>query len=108
MPVALAPRARGLRAGHAVARRHHAMSLRFFPALPVAAALALTGTLACGGSHEPATNADGSLPPYTPEAAVLFDDAIAPAVFGFDPEGRAPARDPHIKERTRVADFVVP
>ncbi|HEV8547439.1 MAG TPA: hypothetical protein VGQ57_00400 [Polyangiaceae bacterium] len=84
------------------------MSLRHFPGLAAVATLALTGTLACGGSHEPATSAGGSLPPYTPEAAVLFDDLIAPAVFGFDPEGRTPARDPHIRERTRVADFVVP
>jgi hypothetical protein len=38
---------------------------------------------------------------------VLFDDELAPAVFGFDPEGRNPAKDPKLKERTRLAEFVV-
>lgn len=39
---------------------------------------------------------------------MLFDDVLAPALFGFDPEGRNPARDPKLPERTRQADFVVP
>jgi len=38
---------------------------------------------------------------------VLFDDVLAPAVFGFDPEGRNPATDPKLKERTRQAEFVL-
>ena len=75
--------------------------------LPVVLALALGGAGGCGG-RDAASAADESLPPYTPEAAVLFDDVLAPAVFGFDPEGRTPARDPKLKERTRQADFVVP
>jgi hypothetical protein len=74
--------------------------------LPVILALALGGPGGCGGHA--ASAADADLPPYTPEAAVLFDDVLAPAVFGFDPEGRAPARDPKLKERTRQADFVAP
>jgi len=69
-------------------------------------ALGLLGTLGCGGAKPPAKEA--SAPPYTPEAAVLFDDVLAPAVFGFDPEGRDPARDPKLHERVRQADFVVP
>jgi hypothetical protein len=67
----------------------------------------LGGAGGCGG-RDAASPADESLPTYTPEAAVLFDDVLAPAVFGFDPEGRTPARDPKLKERTRLAEFVVP
>jgi hypothetical protein len=29
-------------------------------------------------------------------------------VFGFDPEGRSPAHDPKLPERTRQAEFVLP
>jgi hypothetical protein len=32
---------------------------------------------------------------------------LAPAVFGFDSEGRDPAKDPRVRERTRQAEFVV-
>lgn len=73
-----------------------------FPALVVLA------VLGCGPSHDSASATNASLPPYTPEAAVLFDDVLAPAVFGFDPEGRNPARDPKLRERTRMAEFILP
>lgn len=62
----------------------------------------------CGGGSSEAASPTASLPAYTPEAAVLFDDVLAPAVFGFDPEGRNPARDPKLRERTRQAEFIVP
>jgi len=61
----------------------------------------------CGGRPAPAEAPDSTLAPYSPEAAVLFDDVLAPAVFGFDPEGRNPAADPKLKERTRQAEFVL-
>lgn len=48
------------------------------------------------------------LPEYLPEAAVLFDDVFAPELFGFDPEGRDPAKDPRLPDRTKKADFVLP
>lgn len=70
-------------------------------------AFALLGAAGCGASHS-ASAPNASLPPYTPEAAVLFDDVLAPAVFGFDPEGRDPARDPKLRERTRQAEFILP
>lgn len=76
-----------------------------FPALIVLAAL---GAVGCGASHDSASSPNASLPSYTPEAAVLFDDVLAPAVFGFDPEGRNPARDPKLRERTRQAEFILP
>jgi hypothetical protein len=66
----------------------------------------LGGALGCGGRQPPAKHPDPVL--YTPEAAVLFDDVLAPAVFGFDPQGRHPASDPKLRERTRQAEFVVP
>jgi hypothetical protein len=68
--------------------------------------IGLFGPLGCAGHH--AATPQPSAAPYTPEAAVLFDDVLAPAVFGFDPEGRNPARDPKVRERTRQAEFVVP
>lgn len=67
----------------------------------------LLAATACGGGHDDAAAPVSSLPPYSPEAAVLFDDVLAPAVFGFDPEGRTPAKDPKLKDRTRLAEFVV-
>jgi hypothetical protein len=70
--------------------------------------LGVAGAVGCGGSQPPPGEPDPSLPPYTPEAAVLFDDVLAPAVFGFDPEGRNPARDPKLRERTRLAQFILP
>ncbi len=39
---------------------------------------------------------------------MLFDDVLAPALFGFDPQGRTPAKDPKLRGRTQNADFVVP
>jgi hypothetical protein len=69
-------------------------------------AFGLLAALGCAGHPPKAPYADAA--PYTPEAAVLFDDVIAPAVFGFDPEGRNPARDPKLRDRTRLAEFVVP
>jgi len=68
----------------------------------------VSATVGCATSHDEALSPAELLAPYTPEAAVLFDDVIAPPVFGFDPEGRDPARDPKLRERTRQADFVVP
>lgn len=61
---------------------------------------------ACGTGPD-AASPESTLPIYSPEAAVLFDDVLAPAVFGFDPEGRTPAKDPKLKDRTRLAEFVV-
>lgn len=48
------------------------------------------------------------LPEYSPEAAVLFDDVFASELFGFNPEGRNPAKDPQLTQRTAQADFVGP
>jgi hypothetical protein len=73
----------------------------------IATALLVVAATACGASHDDAQSPASSLPSYSPEAAVLFDDVLAPAVFGFDPEGRTPAKDPKLKDRTRLAEFVV-
>jgi hypothetical protein len=66
----------------------------------------LGGATACSGERRAADTPDTRLVGYSPEEAVLFDDVLAPAVFGFDPEGRNPARDPKLRERTRRAEFV--
>ena len=47
-------------------------------------------------------------PEYSAEAAVLFDDVLAPALFGFDPQARTPEKDPKLRGRTQNADFVLP
>ena len=80
--------------------RSWCLSVLLLPGLP--------GATGCGGNQAAAAGPDPSLSPYTPEAAVLFDDVLAPAVFGFDPEGRNPARDPKLRERVLHAEFIVP
>ena len=69
-------------------------------ALPVALAL-----LGCGGGH---TKRIVIAPEYQPEYAMVFDDLLAPELFGFDPEGRDPSKDPKLRERTARSDFIVP
>ena len=83
------------------------MSSPTFRHVRAALAATLGVVVACAGGHERAEDPHTSLLPYSPEAAVLFDDVLAPAVFGFDPEGRKPASDPKLKERTRQAEFVL-
>jgi hypothetical protein len=63
--------------------------------------------LACERGR-PSNAPDPLLPEYSPEAASIFDDVFAPAVFGFDPEGRLLRKDPKLRERVRTADFVLP
>lgn len=82
------------------------MAARLHSRLTALFALGLLGASGCAGAPSPANRPNAPL--YTPEAAMLFDDVLAPALFGFDPEGRNPARDPKLHERTRQADFVVP
>ncbi len=72
-----------------------------------AVVLLLLGPNGCSGTQTQASGADAARGPYSPEAAVLFDDVFAPAVFGFDPEGRHPEKDPKLRERTRRAEFVL-
>ena len=74
---------------------------------PAAVVLLVFGPNGCSGTQTRPADADAALAPYSPEAAVLFDDVFAPAIFGFDPEGRHPGKDPKLKERTRQAEFVL-
>ncbi|HEY3498002.1 MAG TPA: hypothetical protein VGK73_25055 [Polyangiaceae bacterium] len=69
------------------------------------AALSLLG---CGGPGQSSRSPTQALPPYSPEAARLFDDTFAPVAFGFDSEARDLSRDPKLRERTRVSDFILP
>jgi hypothetical protein len=55
----------------------------------------------------PSKAPDPLLAEYSPEAAAIFDDVFAPAVFGFDPEGRLLRKDPKLRERVRTSDFVL-
>jgi hypothetical protein len=49
-----------------------------------------------------------TFPEYSGADAVVFDDVLAPALFGFDPQARDPATDPKLRQRTRLADYVMP
>lgn len=60
--------------------------------------------LACGGDKKVVVIA----PEYQREYAVVFDDLLAPELFGFDPEGRNPAQDPRLRERALRSDVVLP
>ena len=70
--------------------------------------LVAMGVLGCGGPREAPAPKKPPPPDYSPEAAVLFDDVFASELFGFNPEGRDPAKDPKLPERTSNADFVAP
>jgi hypothetical protein len=82
------------------------------PSLPLGGRLQgviLIGALLCfPGCTGRAASPKAALPVYSPEAARVFDDTFAPPLFGFDPEARVLAQDPKVRERTRLADFVLP
>jgi hypothetical protein len=60
----------------------------------------------CGSGRD--ARPQPALPVYSPEAARLFDDTFAPLLFGFDAEARDLARDLQLRERTRLASFILP
>lgn len=69
----------------------------------------LLGFIACGSSAEPRATAERpaeELPAYDQEAARVFDDSIASEVFGLQVERPNPAKDPLLRQRSRVADHV--
>jgi hypothetical protein len=62
--------------------------------------------VACHGSSEPrVASAIAGLPEYTPEEAAVFDDVLAPPVFGLRAEV-APEKDPNLAARVGHADWV--
>jgi hypothetical protein len=67
----------------------------------------LAFSAACSRGAEEGAKAP-RFPEYSGEEALRFDDVLAPALFGFDPQARDPATDPKLRERTRVADYVLP
>src|SRR5262245_40412625 len=69
------------------------------------AALLFVALASCGGGR---TKVIVIAPDYRPEYAVVFDDLLAPELFGFDLEGRNPVEDPKLRERTLRADLIVP
>ncbi len=72
-------------------------------------ALATVASVACGPSGRPkAPLAGQQLPPYDADAATLFDDSIAPDVFGASVDGSEAANDPVLASRTAQAESVLP
>lgn len=57
---------------------------------------------ACASSAQ----APAKLPEYTPEEAALFDDVLAPPLFGVDIVEAPPSRDKKLMVRAQRADFV--
>jgi hypothetical protein len=63
--------------------------------------------VACSRGAEKGAQAP-RFPEYSGADALRFDDVLAPALFGFDLQARDPATDPKLRERTRLADYVLP
>lgn len=61
---------------------------------------------ACGPSPSPKEIPLDRLPPYTAEAQGLFDDSIAPEVFGLEIDRSALLDDPRFRARAQQADLV--
>jgi hypothetical protein len=72
---------------------------------PWIAPLLVAVAAGCGGGQ---TKQVVIAPLYQPEYAVVFDDLLVPALFGFDPEGRDPTLDPKLRERVLRSDLILP
>jgi hypothetical protein len=83
-------------------RAGSAMKIRFCRWIGVVFILLVS---ACGGRPKKVIVI---APEYQPEYAVVFDDVLAPQLFGFDPQGRDPIQDPKLRERTLRADLILP
>jgi hypothetical protein len=74
--------------------------------LVAAAISAVGGLFGCRSSQEPlVASAIAGLPEYTPEESTVFDDVLAPTVFGSKPSG-APEEDPNFAVRVKYADWI--
>ena len=62
-------------------------------------------SIGCGGSGKKKIVV---APEYQPEYAVVFDDRLAPELFGSNPDGRDATTDPKLRERTLRADAILP
>jgi hypothetical protein len=49
-----------------------------------------------------------ALPEYSGSDALVFDDVLAPELFGFDLQMRQSATEPKLRDRTQRADYVMP
>jgi hypothetical protein len=69
--------------------------------------MVLLGCVSCAStSNAVIVSATEGLPRYVPAEAALFDDSIAPEVFGLPGQEGPAAVDPKIIERTQRADSV--
>jgi hypothetical protein len=62
---------------------------------------------ACARRGEKAAKSP-TLPEYSGADALVFDDVLAPALFGFDPQLREAATEPKLRDRVQRADYVMP
>lgn len=72
-------------------------------------AVAAVSSVACGPPDQPKiAPAAQQLPPYSAQAETLFDDSIAPDVFGASVDGVDAANDPALQSRTQESESVLP
>src|SRR5690606_9517368 len=76
---------------------------RYALLLGLAACLLCCGKADKDGFAAPPTD---ELPVYDQQAARIFDDSIAPEVFGLQVERASPTRDSLLRERSQASDYI--
>lgn len=76
------------------------------PVLRVAAIVGLLIVGACASAKTEAVTPVSELPVYTQSEKTVFDDSIAPEVFGLEVEGSAYEEEPQFVERAQFADHI--
>ena len=77
-------------------------------AVGLLACAALPASACAPPNRAEAAPAGEQLPPYGPDAAALFDDSIAPQIFGATLTGTNAASDPALPRWTEQAESVLP
>lgn len=73
----------------------------------IAAVVTLLGACRAGEGRATAEQPAAELPVYDREASRVFDDSIAPEVFGLEVDREDPNKDPLFTRRSREADHVL-
>jgi hypothetical protein len=68
--------------------------------------LIFTQLVGCAGAASPVGTPAVTFPPYTGQAAALFDDQIDPKAVGLADVGTRPRTDPVLRARVRAAEAV--
>ncbi len=71
------------------------------------ATAALVGGVACASGQEIVQTPFDELPPYTESEQAIFNDAIAPEVFGLEVDRGAFEEEPHFVEAAQFSDHIL-